>query len=410
MIFNDPVDHAETFETFSTDYIENNYYDAATTNTQIQAQIVTAIGQEVNNRNMAINTAIAQEVINRNSAIQIAINEAVIEAGIPEAPADNSMYGRRNNTWAQIQQNYLPLAGGTLNGTLNMQQQPITNNTRLHFGSGASFDNSGAGEITFNGTRLKVPQVPQVAEAVTNKAYVDASIQQMTARLLAFNGTGFGFPTKAALVTGPWYYSGNQVTPQNHDVAVVLQDETMSNAQTKYTFQGGVWTFAYLINETPLTQPQWDALNSGVTVNTVAQASGALQRSGGHMTGNIDAGNNQITGVGYIESVQVATQSLWSVDGTNPITVIGTDINFNTMKAIGLGTPTQPNDAATKAYVDNAIQNNGRGPSFNTFTTTLELTNWYATAIVGDAALYLGPPVTWNGQSLQTGSIVRKTS
>lgn len=58
--------------------------------------------------------------------------------------------------------------------------------------------------------------------------------------------------------------------PTRNDYTVVLDDENHSHATTRYSYQGSSWEYQYTINETPLTQAQIDALNSGITAAKVS--------------------------------------------------------------------------------------------------------------------------------------------
>lgn len=74
------------------------------------------------------------------------------------------------------------------------------------------------------------------------------------------------FDTKADLDA----YSG---TLSNNDWAVVLDDETHSNQCWRYIYKESTssWLPQFMINETPLTQTQLAALNSGIDSTKVAQ-------------------------------------------------------------------------------------------------------------------------------------------
>jgi phenolic acid decarboxylase len=50
----------------------------------------------------------------------------------------------------------------------------------------------------------------------------------------------------------------------------VLDDENHDHATTRYIYNNG-WEYQYTINETPLTQAQLNALNSGITAGKVAK-------------------------------------------------------------------------------------------------------------------------------------------
>lgn len=74
------------------------------------------------------------------------------------------------------------------------------------------------------------------------------------------------FDTKAALdaYIGP---------VNNNDYAIVLDDETHNHQCWRYIYRGSsnTWAAQYMVNETPLTQAQLAAINSGIDSTKVAQ-------------------------------------------------------------------------------------------------------------------------------------------
>ena len=66
-----------------------------------------------------------------------------------------------------------------------------------------------------------------------------------------------------------FFYGDEGHTPDKNDYCVVLSDETHDNTTTRYSFVGdwpdGKFRYQYTINESPLTEEQWKAINSGIT-------------------------------------------------------------------------------------------------------------------------------------------------
>ena len=66
-----------------------------------------------------------------------------------------------------------------------------------------------------------------------------------------------------------FFYGDEGHTPDKNDYCVVLSDETHDNTTTRYSFVGdwpdGRFRYQYTINESPLTEEQWKAINSGIT-------------------------------------------------------------------------------------------------------------------------------------------------
>lgn len=147
-------------------------------------------------------------------------------------------------------------------------------NTNVQTTVAAAISSLESGVNAING---KIPPAASSSNQLADKAFVTDSITQGTA---VFRGS---FATKAALDAVQWQTAdpsgANFVS--NNDYAVVLDDETHSDECWRYLYVvssgSGSWTAQYRINESPLTQAQQDALNSGVTAAVVAKANSAVQ-------------------------------------------------------------------------------------------------------------------------------------
>jgi hypothetical protein len=94
----------------------------------------------------------------------------------------------------------------------------------------------------------------------------------MSANKVAYNANGDPFSTRNDLITAAsFYFQGELCVPQPKDYCTVLADETHGGAQTRYAFDGSIWTFQFLVNDTPFTAAQNAAINSGITEQLVAQ-------------------------------------------------------------------------------------------------------------------------------------------
>lgn len=134
----------------------------------------------------------------------------------------------------------------------------------------------------------------QVGELHTNtysKSEVDDKINQSAAHYLTKRAGTVGhytypqFATHADLAAAKaahtkenpqFFYGDEDHTPDKNDYCIVLADETHSGATTRYMFVGswndnGYFRYQYTINETALTDEQWDAVNSGITAAILAQ-------------------------------------------------------------------------------------------------------------------------------------------
>ena len=101
--------------------------------------------------------------------------------------------------------------------------------------------------------------------------YVNDAINSVTAYYITKNAQGDQWASYAELAAATTFYSGWAVrVPTRNDYTVVLDDETHSNATTRYSYQWSWWEYQYTINESPMTQAQLDALNSWITAAKVS--------------------------------------------------------------------------------------------------------------------------------------------
>lgn len=115
-----------------------------------------------------------------------------------------------------------------------------------------------------------VPSAATPSNKLADKNYVDDSINQVAAYYITKNAQWDAFATYAELSSATTFYSWwVQRTPTRNDFCMVLADETHSGDCTRYSYQNSQWEYQYTINESPMTQAQVDAINSGITANKV---------------------------------------------------------------------------------------------------------------------------------------------
>lgn len=120
---------------------------------------------------------------------------------------------------------------------------------------------------TING---KIPSEASTSNQLADKAFVGDSINSVTAYYITKNAAGDQFATYAELAAATTFYSGGVArVPTRNDYTIVLDDENHSHATTRYIYNNG-WEYQYTVNETPLTQAQLNALNSGITAGKVS--------------------------------------------------------------------------------------------------------------------------------------------
>lgn len=117
-----------------------------------------------------------------------------------------------------------------------------------------------------------------------SKSFVNSTVNSLTA---FFRGS---FATKALLLA----YTGEKT---NNDYAYVEQDETHNNEAWRYIYvipsgqTTGSWQAQFKVNDTPFTQAQLNALNSGITQDLISTIQSAISGN----TSAIQGKQNTIT-------------------------------------------------------------------------------------------------------------------
>lgn len=134
---------------------------------------------------------------------------------------------------------------------------------------------------TINGL---IPSAATTSNQLADKAFVNSSISNMAANYVTSDAQGDNFATHAALLLGPYYNKGVAYTLTNNDYALVEADEDHNNAATRYIYDGTQWAFQYVVNNSPFSQAQSDAINSGITSNLVTSYSNHIADTDIHVT------------------------------------------------------------------------------------------------------------------------------
>lgn len=174
-----------------------------------------------------------------------------------------------------------------LQTTLNGKQATLTTAQLAAVNSGVTaVDVEKISTNTSNITTIssKIPSAATSSNQLADKAFVNSSINAVAAYYITSDAQGDAFATKAALDAGPWYFNGDSRTPTTNDYALVEEDETHSNATTRYTYTGSQWAYQYTLNTTPFSQAQLDALNSGIDANLVSGYSAHVADTDIHVT------------------------------------------------------------------------------------------------------------------------------
>jgi len=118
----------------------------------------------------------------------------------------------------------------------------------------------------------KIPTQASSSNQLADKDFVNSTVNSLAAFYITKNADGEPFETKAELQSATVFYSGGQVRiPTRNDYCLVRADETHDDASCRYIYQGNQWEFQFVVNETPFTEAQVKAINSGITQELVAQ-------------------------------------------------------------------------------------------------------------------------------------------
>lgn len=145
--------------------------------------------------------------------------------------------------------------------------------------------NSGAtsgniSQITTNTNNIstineKIPSAATSLNKLADKQYVDNAISTNTAD---FDGSWATYSAVPSTVAG--FTNEGLPEPSNNNYLVVLADETKDGGTWRYkyvddggAYDKGNWNVEYEINESPFSQTQMDAINSGANTTNIGQIS-----------------------------------------------------------------------------------------------------------------------------------------
>lgn len=156
---------------------------------------------------------------------------------------------------------------------------------------------------TVTGIEAKIPAAASSVNQLADKKYVTDSITQQTA---IYRGS---YATKTALLAVAWQTTDPNAAyyVSNNDYAVVLADESQDGGCWRYIYSTGTgWLSQYEINESPMTQAQLDALNSGATAAIISSVDDKLDKTG-------DAADTTVTFTQAEQRTAIATGEKLSV-------------------------------------------------------------------------------------------------
>lgn len=210
----------------------------------------------------------------------------------------------------------------TKQDTLNASQLTAVN---------SGVDSVKVAQIATNATEIgsiesKIPTQASASNQLADKDFVNSSINSLAAFYITSDAQGDPFPTRAALVAGPWYFKGEQRNPTQNDYALVTEDETHDDKTSRFMYDGTQWVWQYDLNNTTFTAEQIAAINSGITSALVTQigtnesAITSLQNSKQDVIGDLSTiRSGASAGATAVQPTDVATAStvgLVKPDGT----------------------------------------------------------------------------------------------
>lgn len=168
---------------------------------------------------------------------------------------------------------------------------------------------------TING---KIPSEASSSNKLADKQYVDNAISTNTAD---FDGSWATYSAIPSTVAG--FTNEGLPEPSNNNYLVVLADETQDGGTWRYkyvddgsAYNKNKWQVEYEINESPFTQTQLDAINSGANTTNIGQIA------------------TNTTNIGALQTAISTKAEAFAV--TNPaLTMAGGVCNWNITNSIG---------------------------------------------------------------------------
>lgn len=90
-----------------------------------------------------------------------------------------------------------------------------------------------------------MPSDVSAQNKLASRSYVDQAVTTVAAHYLTSDAEGDNFPTKAALLAGPYYYGAEEHDPDENDYAFVNADEEHNGLPSRYAFINDAWQYQY---------------------------------------------------------------------------------------------------------------------------------------------------------------------
>ena len=205
------------------------------------------------------------QIIN-NATITIQKNSTTVQSFTLNQSADETINITVPTTASDV--GALP-ASTTINDLTSTAQQNALNSGI----TSALVTQIGTNQTNISTINGKIPSAATTSNQLADKQYVDDAISTNSA---SFDGSWATYAAIPSTVAG--FTSENLPEPTNNNYLVVLADETQDGGTWRYkyvddgtAYNKNKWQVEYEVNESPFTQAQLDAINSGITSSLVTQ-------------------------------------------------------------------------------------------------------------------------------------------
>ncbi|MDR2730921.1 MAG: hypothetical protein LBB81_08490, partial [Treponema sp.] len=163
-----------------------------------------------------------------------------------------------------------------------------------------------------DGIKPLIPTQASPANQLSDKDFINSSIQNMAARYVTATSAGdTQFESLAALNEGQWFHQGQPYTPTVHDYAIFINTD---NSVWRAGFDGAQWNAQYKINDTPFTAAQIAAINSGITSGLVTQMQELISNPPGGGGGQQLYLHKMTLSIIYSSSTSISDELIWIND------------------------------------------------------------------------------------------------
>lgn len=223
-----------------------------------QAYVKNASGTQTMQDIAAINP-VPHSIVSRDSLGEVSVSDATkLNSAVNKRQLDLA-YSAANNEYSLIRNEMEEIQNSLIDSDSNIQSQINVINEEI-----------GTIEEDILSINEKIPASVTNENKLADREFVTSAVTGMLSRYITTSSRE-SFVNKESLINGPWYHGITLVlTPNNNDYAIVLNDEDHSGLTSRYVYTSNAWVYQYSINNTPMTQSQINAINSGITTSIVS--------------------------------------------------------------------------------------------------------------------------------------------